>query len=93
MWLACHTQEEIAAACDVTQPTVNSVAEDFIKIVLENQTYKAASQHLTDFDPPLYNVWKQQTKTPGSSHFGIKRCTMAGSMKDRKPPAARNCGT
>lgn len=31
---------------------------------------KTAASHLTDFEPPLYNVWKQQTKTPGGEHFG-----------------------
>jgi hypothetical protein len=34
------------------------------------ESAKPAASHLTDFDPPLYNVWKQQTKTPGSAHFG-----------------------
>jgi sulfur transfer protein SufE len=31
---------------------------------------KADADHLTDCEPPIYNVWKQQTKTDGSSHFG-----------------------
>ena len=26
---------------------------------------KAAADHLTDFEPPLYNVWKQQEKSKG----------------------------
>jgi hypothetical protein len=30
--------------------------------VLENQNHKAAAEHATDFDPPIYNIWKQQTK-------------------------------
>jgi hypothetical protein len=30
----------------------------------------AAAKHETDFEPPIYNVWKQQTKTSGSAHFG-----------------------
>jgi hypothetical protein len=32
--------------------------------VLENQTAKAAASHAIDFDMPIYNVWKQQEKTP-----------------------------
>ena len=28
------------------------------------------ADHATDFTPPIYNVWKQQEKTPGLSHFG-----------------------
>jgi hypothetical protein len=31
---------------------------------------KAAASHATDFQVPLYNIWKQQEKTAGSSHFG-----------------------
>lgn len=30
----------------------------------------ATAEHATDFDPPLYNIWKQQEKSSGSSHFG-----------------------
>jgi hypothetical protein len=30
----------------------------------------AASDHATDFDTPIYNIWKQQTKSGGSGHFG-----------------------
>jgi hypothetical protein len=70
MWLACHTQEEIAEACGITHPTAIKVTDDFVNSVLENQTYKAAASHATDFEPPIYNIWKQQTKSEGSSHFG-----------------------
>jgi hypothetical protein len=31
---------------------------------------RPAASHAVDFDPPLYNVWKQQEKTQGSSHYG-----------------------
>jgi len=31
---------------------------------------QSAAEHATDFEPPIYNVWKQQTKTAGASHFG-----------------------
>ena len=34
------------------------------------KTQQSAATHSTDFDVPIYNVWKQQTKTEGSSHFG-----------------------
>jgi hypothetical protein len=29
-----------------------------------------SATHEREFKPPLYNVWKQQEKTPGASHFG-----------------------
>jgi DNA modification methylase len=31
---------------------------------------KALAEHAVDFDPPIYNIWKQQKKSQGSSHFG-----------------------
>lgn len=36
---------------------------------IEKENQENAS-HLTDFDPPIYNIWKQQEKTSGSAHFG-----------------------
>ncbi len=68
MWLACHTQEEIAEAVGVTDQTVANV----VSLKTENlpELEKAAANHLVDFEPPIYNIWKQQEKTPGSSHYG-----------------------
>jgi len=73
LWLACHTQEEIAEAEDVPQQTVADRISSFTEngnIAKFGKTTQAAADHLTDFDPPIYNVWKQQTKSEGSSHFG-----------------------
>lgn len=70
MWLACHTQQEIADALGVAQKNVSTTIDNFILSVLENQKYKVAAEHASDFNPPLYNIWKQQEKTPGSRHFG-----------------------
>jgi transposase len=68
MWLACHTHREIAKQ--------EGISEDASEDAVSRQTAelpsggKAASEHATDFDPPIYNVWRQQGKTPGGSHFG-----------------------
>ncbi len=35
-----------------------------------SKSEQAAASHATDFEEPIYNIWKQQEKTPGSSHFG-----------------------
>lgn len=70
LWLACHTQEEIAEACGCSVGTVNEEIEKFFKRVSENQSEKALATHAADFEPPLYNIWKQQDKTPGVSHKG-----------------------
>jgi len=53
----------MAISClDGGQATVNEQIEKFIDLVSENQTDKARSQHAIDFDPPIYNIWKQQEK-------------------------------
>lgn len=43
----------------------DKIMERLTTAVLENQSCKAAASHATDFDVPIYNVWKQQTKTAG----------------------------
>lgn len=70
LWMACERQEAIAEACGCSVMTVNGIVQDFYKRVSENQTVKAAASHATDFEPPLYNIWKQQDKTTGITHFG-----------------------
>lgn len=67
MWLACYTQDEIAQAVNVHKDTVNEVCRKSADLP---ESDKPAAQHLVDFDVPIYNVWKQQDKTAGSSHFG-----------------------
>lgn len=68
LWLACCTQEEIAEAVGCSVQPVKEVISDFSANLPEN--LKATASHATDFDPPIYNIWKQQEKTPGSGHFG-----------------------
>lgn len=65
MWLACFSQEEIAKSVNLSQPTVAGWIKDFIKIFAANKLIK-----LSDFNPPLYNIWKQQIKSGGPNHFG-----------------------
>ena len=67
MWMACATLEDIAAATDVTKETASQVCQNLAELPKSD---KASSEHATDFDPPLYNIWKQQEKTSGSKHFG-----------------------
>ncbi|MEI6258511.1 MAG: DNA methyltransferase [Deltaproteobacteria bacterium] len=67
LWLACHTQEEIAERENVTKETVSQICQKMAEL---SESDKPVASHLTDFDPPIYNIWKQQSKTKGSSHFG-----------------------
>ena len=52
LWLACHTQEEIAEAVDMTQRAISEWEDDFRK-KLEVDIFLNSP----DFDPPIYNVW------------------------------------
>ncbi|MHB8971029.1 MAG: DNA methyltransferase [Pirellulaceae bacterium] len=62
MWLSCHSQQEIAEEIAVDQKTVTNWIDGFRKTCGENK--------FLNFDPPLYNIWKQQVKSDGPSHFG-----------------------
>ena len=65
LWLACYTQEEIAEAVGVTQPTAKDWIDGFIETSVAEEFMKWHG-----FDPPLYNTWKRQERTPGVDHFG-----------------------
>jgi transcriptional regulator with XRE-family HTH domain len=70
MWLACHTQEEIADATGWSRPTVTSFVENE-NAFLSDKTVAAKANHADEaFQIPIYNIWKQQAKSEGSSHFG-----------------------
>lgn len=65
MWLACATQEEVAEAVQVPRKTIDDWTKDFGEIPLDGN-----SPFPPGFTPPIYNVWKKQTKTNAVSHFG-----------------------
>jgi DNA-binding CsgD family transcriptional regulator len=77
MWLSCHTQDEIAEAVELSQRAVSDCFSSFGKIAKTAKTEQLAANHETDFTPPIYNVWKQQEKTPGASHFGNSEARVA----------------
>ena len=71
MWMACHTQEEIANVVETPQPTVAGILKDFIEKPQMRNSDKTSADHADEaFEIPIYNVWKQQSKTEGSAHFG-----------------------
>ena len=65
MWLACHSLEEIAVAVGVTAETVSQWTMGF-----SDSSASVESENFHGFDPPIYNIWKQQDKSAGPSHFG-----------------------
>ena len=58
MWLACATQEEIAEAVGVHVDTASDWSKGFSELFQANK-----SEFPLCFELPIYNVWKQQTKT------------------------------
>ena len=70
MWLACYTQQEIADAVGIPRKTVDDTFGEFGDVSKLAKSDQSAAEHATDFTPPIYNIWKQQEKTAGSSHFG-----------------------
>ena len=56
--------------CGCSRQTVDDQLGVLPKQFLKTKSAKAAADHATQFDPTIYNIWKQQTKTEGSSHFG-----------------------
>lgn len=64
MWLACWTQEEIAAAENCSRDDVREVKEIGFGESGNLAEFPKTASHATDFEPPIYNIWKQQEKTP-----------------------------
>jgi hypothetical protein len=71
MWLACHTQEEIAETEDVDQTTVMAKIRDFMDFGKLAKIHKTHADYLDDFEPPIYNVWKRQNKTSGVDQYQV----------------------
>ena len=80
LWLACHTQEEIAERLGLVR---ESVAKVLVKLA-NWQKLPKPKQHAADFEddfkPPLYNVWKEQNKANRSSHPGNTHSTWVENL-------------
>jgi len=58
MWLACHTQEEIAAAVDLDRTIISDRIKEMWNLEIFPKTTKLlATFQDADFRLPLYNVW------------------------------------
>jgi hypothetical protein len=56
-----------AVATGVTKETVSEVCQKFTEL---EKSDKASAEHATDFDAPIYNIWKQQDKTQFANFQG-----------------------
>jgi hypothetical protein len=55
MWMACHTNQEIADACGLTEGAIRQRSEEIVEKFRQNQSTKITFSD--DFSPPLYNVF------------------------------------
>jgi transcriptional regulator with XRE-family HTH domain len=70
LWLAGWTNKETADAVGVTEEAVRQLTQEMADLPKLGKLQQSSADHATDFDIPIYNVWKQQAKSEGSSHFG-----------------------
>ncbi len=77
MWLACFTQEEIAAKVEVARTTIDNWINDFAKSSGPEVLAKFSE---SAFKVPIYNIWKVQNKSNPVSHFG-KECLLVTNQK------------
>lgn len=72
LWLSCYTQEEIGEAVGVSKMEVSREIEALLCNDMANlpKSYKVRADFADDFAVPLYDLWKQQEKSPGVQHFG-----------------------
>lgn len=70
LWLACWTEREIAENTGASAGEVHKVCSEMADLPNLSKPDRSAAEHATDFEPPIYNIWKQQTKSEGAGHFG-----------------------
>jgi len=72
LWLACYTEDEIAEREGLAdRSTVSYILEGLLKNGKSAEFQQSPlALHQVDFEIPLYNIWKQQTKTDGVKHYG-----------------------
>jgi len=69
-WLACYTEQEIADKEQIDESTVSVVLKNLEKSDTIQKFKVFANYQDPDWEPPLYNVWKQQKKSNKVSHYG-----------------------
>ena len=80
LWMACYENTEIASVCGCDEKTVRTVIGESAELPKLRKDEQASAEHATDFEVPIYNIWKQQTKSTAKtdSAFAPCRVPMAG---------------
>jgi hypothetical protein len=63
LWMRCHTQEEIAEVVGCEVGVIKMLWSKTAGLPSLTKPQQSQAEHATDFDVPIYNVWKQQTKS------------------------------
>ncbi len=79
LWMQCYEQKEIAELAGISAPQVTEITSKFGIGNLAKTEFTAA-EHASDFDPPIYNIWKRQEKTGGLTHFGNSEQTWVDNL-------------
>lgn len=71
MWLACYTQEEIAAEAGLSEGAIAEATKQLSSDLDNWQKLRILAEYKdADWSPPLYNIWSFSKKTNNVSHFG-----------------------
>jgi len=65
---AWHTQQSVADL--INEEFGEEHGRTWVRDVVDNGTERKLSDFADSYEPPLYNIWKQQKKGDGSEHFG-----------------------
>lgn len=76
MWLACHTDDEIAGSVGLTRQRVTQILDSQVMESFPKFANLCALYNEQDWKPPLYDIWNfaknaNTTKHYGNSHVGI----------------------
>src|SRR5262245_14514576 len=63
-----------------SEKTVGDILGDLADLPKLLKSDRVLPEHAVDFDPPIYNIWKQQEKPQGSSHFGNSEVRWLGNL-------------
>jgi ParB-like chromosome segregation protein Spo0J len=69
-WLGCNTESEIADKESLTQQAISEIIENYKKTDAIQKLVIFSAYQDPDWKPPIYDVWKRQSKSSKISHPG-----------------------
>ena len=80
MYLSGHTQQEIADAVGISQPSVVERSKTLSDLDKCPKPIKIAALFEDDFKAPLYNVWRFTKSSNNVAHFGESEQTIVENL-------------